>query len=742
MSYGQNFFIKNHTNSSARTHALVATSDSNFVQAGETDNEDILVYKSNRFGDTLWMKTYGGAQLDEAVDIVESSNGGYVILGTTESFGAGNADILAIYIDEQGDELWTKAYGGSFDDQAYSIATTSDGGYVITGSGTNINSNAWIMKIDASGVVQWEKTYTGIELSTGSNLIETSDNGFMLIGKDGSNEMKLLKLNSTGDYVWARTASPVWQSEMQGVGIIEMSNGNYVIFGDEQGPRINIFAMGIDPSGNYLWGRTYRQNASSFNSVHDAIETSDGGVVLTCRYEMSLGLMKLDNNGVLQWANAYANVETSSQYYDYRGQMYSNWAGGYLFSSNDESGIVSTDSLGMVPCYGNGTTTLSSIGNNSITTGTSSSANATSATTDVTTLALGNYSMSRFEINNLPNVSAGSVPDDCTGSGGINLNINNGTPPYQVDWNTACTGLNCSNLFSGIYPIEITDASGCIVNQSVEVLHQSITNDICMVTVDPLSQFVQVIWNNPTAGQVEGHSVFRYGSGSPNLIGYQNVSVPSILDDLSAILNPNQSSYQYAIAVEDTCGFQSQLSTPHKTILCAVSSVTGSTTTLQWNLYQGSAIDYQRIYRDAQGTNNWQLIDSVDATFTTYTDNAFFTDAQYRVEAKFVTPCSTNGQTFEGSYSNFAAVANVSLDEDFFIVEIAPNPAQNYVDIQLESINGNVRYQITNAAGQVVQSVDSSEQKFRMNVSELPKGMYYLTVQDERFQSTKKFVKL
>jgi hypothetical protein len=742
MSYGQNFFIKNHTNSSSRTQALLATSDSNYVQAGATNTDDILVYKSNRFGDTLWMNTYGGVQSDEAVDIAEASNGGYVVLGTTESFGAGNADILAIHINEQGDELWSKSYGGVFNDEAYSIVNTSDGGYVITGSGTNVNANAWLMKIDANGVVQWEKTYSGIELSTGRNLIETSDNGFMLIGKDGSNEMKLLRLTSTGDSDWARTASPVWQSEMQGVGIIEMSNGNFVIFGDEQGPRINIFAMGIDPFGNYLWGRTYRQNISSFNSVHDAMETADGGVVLTCRYEMSLGLMKLDNNGVFQWANTYWNVETSSQYYDYRGQMYSNWAGGYLFSSNDESGIVSTDSLGMVPCYGNGTTTLTSIVNNSITTGTSNVTNATSTTTDVTTLESGNYTMSRFEVSNFPNVNAITSPDDCTGSGEISLNITNGLAPYQVDWNTSCSGINCPDLFSGIYPIVITDATGCTVNQSVEVLHQVIPNEICMVTVDPLSQYVQIIWNNPTAGQVEGHSVFRYGSGSPILIGSQDVSIPSILDDLSAILAPNQSSYQYAIAVDDTCGFQSQLSASHKTILCGVAAVTGSTTMLQWNLYEGAAIDYQRIYRDSQGTNNWQLIDSVDANVTTYIDNAFFTDGLYRVEAKFVTPCTTNGLTFEGSYSNYAAVGSVSLDEEFFNVQIAPNPAQNYVDIQLESINGSVTYQVMNTAGQVVQSVESSEQKIRMNVSGLPKGMYYLTVQDDRFQSTKKFVKL
>lgn len=742
MSYGQNFFTKNHTNSSSRTHALLVTSDSNYVQAGKTNSEDILVYKSTRYGDTLWMKSYGGAQMDEAVDIAESTAGGYLVLGTSESFGAGNTDILVIRMDEQGDEIWTKAYGGVWNDQAYSIANTSDGGYIITASGTNINADAWIFKIDASGVVQWEKTLTDIELSTGSNLIETSDNGFMITGKQGSNDMKLIKLTSTGDYDWARTASPVWQNEMQGVGILELSNGNFVVFGDEQSARINIFALGIDPSGNYLWGRTYRQSISSFNSVHDAVETSDGGLVLTCGFESTLGLMKIDNNGVFQWARTYFNVDLSSQGYDFRGKMFPNWSDGYIFSSNEASGIVSTDSLGMVPCYGNGTTTLNSIGNNSITTGSSASSNATSTTTDVTALQSGGFSMTRFESSNFPSPNASVTPDDCTGSGEITLNTTGGTGPYTIDWSSGCSGNTCSNLFSGNYPVLITDDTGCPVNVSIEVTHQATAQNICMVTVDPLSQHVEIIWENPVAGHIDGFNIYRHDGGTPLLIDNQDFTSPSIIGDFSAILVPNSLSYQYSITLEDTCGYESLNSPLHKTILCGVSSATGSTTTLQWNLYEGAAIDYQRIYRDPLGNGTWELIDSVDNVTNTYTDNAFFTDGRYRVEAKFVTGCSANGQAYEGSFSNIALVDDAGISEEFLSILVSPNPANDVLKVQLGSVEGTVKFQIVNTAGQVLKSTSSNNTETKINVNDLPKGLYYVRVQDAQHASTKKFVKL
>ena len=626
------------------------------------------MYKSNRYGDTLWLKTYGGAQADEAIDVVEATTGGYLVIGNSSSFGNGNSDVFAIRMDEQGNELWTKTYGGTWDDQAYSVANTSDGGYIITASGTNINANAWLIKIDASGVVQWEKTYTLLELSTGRNIIETSDNGYMLVGKDGSNQMKVVKLTSTGDYDWSRIGQPVWQFEMQAMGVMELTNGNFVVYGDEQGPRLNIFAMSMDATGNYVWGRTFRQNASSFDRVHDAMETSDGGIVLTCGFEMQLGLMKLNSSGVLQWARNYWNVELSSSYYDYRGKMFANWANGYIFSTNDESGIVSTDSLGRVPCYGNGDETLTSIGNNTLIPSTSVSSNATSTATDITTLQNGNFSMSRFEQNNFPNPGASITPDDCTNSGEISLNISGGTGPYQVNWATSCTGTTCSNLASGDYPVLITDDSGCAITDTIEVTHEATTHDICMVTVDPLSQHVQIVWENPTAGHIDGFNVYRESLGAPILIGIVDYASPSMHDDLSATLVPNYASYEYYLAVEDTCGYESQLSPMHKTILLGVANVTPTTTTLQWNLYQGAAIDYQRIYRDPLGNDNWELIDSVDATTSTYLDNAFFPDCRYRIEAKLVTSCSANGQTFEGSFSNIATVQDASIDEDVFDV--------------------------------------------------------------------------
>lgn len=739
--HGQNFFIKNHSNSSSRTHALLATSDSNYVQAGVTAAGDMLVYKSNRYGDTLWMKTYGGQESDEAIDIVEATTGGYLVLGNSASFGNGNSDLIAIRMDVQGNEIWTKTYGDTWNDEAYSSINTSDGGYMITATGTNTNADAWLLKIDANGTVQWEKTYTQIELSTGSNIIQTSDNGYMLVGKDGANQMKVIKLTSTGDYDWSRVGTPIWQLEMQAIGVRELSNGNFIVYGDEQGPRLNIFVISMDASGNYLWGRTFRRNISSFDSVHDAMETADGGIVLTCGLGMQLGLMKINATGTLQWARNYWNVELSSSNYDYRGKMYSNWTNGYLFSSNDESGIVSTDSLGRVPCYGNGDATLTSAVNNTLTASTSSSSNATSTTTDITTLTTGGFTMSRFEMNNFPNPGASITPDDCTNSGAISLNISGGTAPYTVDWASNCTGTTCTNLATGDYAITITDGSGCVLNDIIEVTHEASPQQICLVTVDPLSQHVDVVWENPTTGHIDAFNVYRESLGSPIQIGIVDYTSPSVYSDLSASLTPNNTSYEYYVSVEDTCGYESQLSQMHKTILLGVANVSPTTTTLLWNLYQGAAVDYQRIYRDPLGNGNWELIDSVDANTTMYLDNAFFADARYRVEAKLISACTANGQTYAGSFSNIALVQEASITEEELTFEIAPNPVNNVLNIRIETLSGATTYQCVNLAGQILKTIDSTEQQLSIDVSDLPKGMYYLRVYNHNRLSVKKFVK-
>ncbi|MFQ5868905.1 MAG: hypothetical protein ACE5JC_03275, partial [Candidatus Zixiibacteriota bacterium] len=115
-------------------------------------------------GDTLWTRAYGGSGYDRGYSVQQTSDGGYIIAGYTESFGAGDYDVYLLKTDSSGDTLWTRTYGGSDWDRGYCIQQTSDGGYIITGESWSFGagySDVYLLKTDSSGDTLWTRTYGG-----------------------------------------------------------------------------------------------------------------------------------------------------------------------------------------------------------------------------------------------------------------------------------------------------------------------------------------------------------------------------------------------------------------------------------------------------------------------------------------------------------------------------------------------------------------------------------------------------
>ncbi len=112
-------------------------------------------------------KTYGGAYNDEASSVHQTSDGGYIVAGGTFSFGAGSRDIFLIKTGTNGNIIWAKTYGGTGWEEAYSVQQTSDGGYIVAGRTDSFGAGSediFLIKTDASGNVQWAKTYRGNKL--------------------------------------------------------------------------------------------------------------------------------------------------------------------------------------------------------------------------------------------------------------------------------------------------------------------------------------------------------------------------------------------------------------------------------------------------------------------------------------------------------------------------------------------------------------------------------------------------
>ncbi len=146
----------------------------------------IYLLKTNALGSLLWSKTYGGNNEDYGYDARQSSDGGFIICGTTHSFGAGNGDIYLIKTDNTGNVIWSKTYGGPNFDDGRSVHELLNGGYLIGGTTENyggVNSYVCLLKTDASGTLLFSETFGGSSCSnSGISVQQTHDGGCMVAG--------------------------------------------------------------------------------------------------------------------------------------------------------------------------------------------------------------------------------------------------------------------------------------------------------------------------------------------------------------------------------------------------------------------------------------------------------------------------------------------------------------------------------------------------------------------------------
>jgi len=243
---------------------------------------DISIQKVNAIGDTIWTKVIGGTGRDYGYNLKKTNDGGYVIVGSTKSFGSGDQKIWLIKLDSSGDTTWTRTYSGVNWAWGIGLLQTSDNGYLIAGSrNDNSDTFGWIIKTNSQGDTLWTSKISGscngyndVELFS---IIETSENNFVssgIIGKCGL----IVKINSSGNEIWRKSTGGRRLGS-----IIENSKGDYIACGyDYTGSKYVGYIVYSDKNGNVKWEKQYPES----DMFHSIKNTYVGGIILAGNYSI------------------------------------------------------------------------------------------------------------------------------------------------------------------------------------------------------------------------------------------------------------------------------------------------------------------------------------------------------------------------------------------------------------------------------------------------------------------------
>jgi hypothetical protein len=211
--------------------------NTNSTGAGDLD---FWLVKTNSAGDMQWNKTFGGIGADFGYGMVQSSDGGFVMVGYTNSFGAGGQDIWLIKTDASGNSLWNRTFGGTAVETGFTVIQTTDGGYALTGLTASFGAgsqDAWLIKTDADGSMQWNKTYGGNLADYGIHVLQTKEGGYAIAGMTasfgaGNRDAWLIKTDNSGNVLWNKTYGGANREQVWS--IIQTNDGGYLL-GSETG---------------------------------------------------------------------------------------------------------------------------------------------------------------------------------------------------------------------------------------------------------------------------------------------------------------------------------------------------------------------------------------------------------------------------------------------------------------------------------------------------------------------------
>ena len=250
-----------------------------FSESTTSFGTNVILIKTDEAGHQQWIQSFGGVGDDKGYEVMQDEEGNYIIIGQTSSIGNGEEDVLLIKTDSKGRELWRKAFGGVFSDRGFSLTLSKDGGYILTGRTDLINdgkANVYLIKTDEDGNLLWEKTFGGEDVDVGESVIETSTGEIVVVGQ-------------TKSFATPNPNSP-------------------------NAPSADVYFIKTNSSGEVLIEKSFGNIEQDI--AYDIVETLEGNFALTgvTTNKGDAYLLMLDGEGNELWSKSYGGIFTEIGY--------------------------------------------------------------------------------------------------------------------------------------------------------------------------------------------------------------------------------------------------------------------------------------------------------------------------------------------------------------------------------------------------------------------------------------------
>ena len=307
---------------SERGYSVQQTIDGGYIVCGGTI--DVFLVKTDGNGVEIWNHTFGGTGTDRGYSVQQTTDGGYIVCGGTGSNTTGpwDSDVYLIKTDGNGLEEWNHTFGGTSNDLGHSVKQTTDGGFIISGTTESFNTlnlngaySIYLIKTDENGIEQWSHSF-GDSLVSGYSVQQTSDGGYIVSGTrespgNSQSDIYLIKTDGNGLEQWSQILGSLTSNET-GYSVQQTSDGGYIITGrkedvDDYGVDgvSDVYLIKTDGNGIEQWNQTF--GGAGYDIGNSVKQTSDGGYIITgetedvvmpgVNGEKNIYLIKTDANG-------------------------------------------------------------------------------------------------------------------------------------------------------------------------------------------------------------------------------------------------------------------------------------------------------------------------------------------------------------------------------------------------------------------------------------------------------------